>query len=60
MGKAVKFVNAANAGLALGGVALLIGMGADGCGVALAALAAAGGAMVAAFAVAYILKGGAA
>lgn len=58
MGKAVRFVNAVNAGLALGGVALLIGTGAEGCGVALAALAAVGGALVA-LSVVDILKGGA-
>lgn len=46
MGKAVRFVNAVNAGLALGGVAL-------------AALAAVGGALVA-LSVVDILKGGAA
>ena len=59
MGKAVRFVNAVNAGLALGGVALLIGTGAAVAGVALAALAAVGGALVA-LSVVDILKGGAA
>ena len=45
--RCAAIVNAANAGLAVGGVALLIGTGADGCAVALAALAAVAGALIA-------------
>lgn len=56
MDKCVKFTYAANAGIALGGVALLIGMGAEYAPLQIAALVAVLAVIVTAFAVALVAE----
>ena len=58
--RCVAIVDAANAGLAIGGLALIADIGAQGAEIPFAALAAVAAALVARRIAAYILKGGAA